>query len=131
MEESFYTAISKKSQNHIRLTMSTPTITVAYGDGIGPEIMRSVLTIIEKTGTDMNVDCIDIGEKLYKKRLKAGIEPATWDVIRRNKVFLNPPITTPQGTGVKSLTANDLDVIKTENLYEFDGERAYSLGQGE
>jgi len=94
--------------------MSTPTITVAYGDGIGPEIMRSVLTIIEKAGADMNVDCIDIGEKLYKKGLKAGIEPASWDVIRRNKVFLKAPITTPQGTGVKSL---NVTLRKSLGLY--------------
>jgi isocitrate dehydrogenase len=78
-------------------------ITVAKGDGIGPEIMDATLSIILAAGADIDIDEIEVGEKVYLGGNTAGIAPASWDVIRRNKVFLKAPITTPQGGGYKSL----------------------------
>jgi isocitrate dehydrogenase len=78
-------------------------VTVAYGDGIGPEIMESVLSVLDAAGARLRYDRIDIGEALYLEGHTSGIAPETWDVIRRNKVFLKAPITTPQGGGYKSL----------------------------
>ncbi len=78
-------------------------ITVAKGDGIGPEIMDATLKIIMAAGADISIDEIEVGEKVYLAGNLAGIAKESWDVIRRNKIFLKAPITTPQGGGYKSL----------------------------
>ena len=78
-------------------------ITVAYGDGIGPEIMEVVLNILEKSGWNFQKDIIELGEKVYKKGHLSGIRDEDWELVRQNKVFLKAPITTPQGGGFKSL----------------------------
>ncbi len=84
--------------------MATKTpITVAYGDGIGPEIMRASLEIIQAAGAAIEIEEIEIGEKVYLRGTTAGIEPSAWDSLRRTKVFYKAPITTPQGGGFKSL----------------------------
>lgn len=78
-------------------------ITVAYGDGIGPEIMDATLRILVAAGARIEPEVIEIGEKVYQSGSKAGIQPSDWESLRRNKVFLKSPITTPQGGGYKSL----------------------------
>ena len=78
-------------------------ITVAKGDGIGPEIMDATLKILTAAGAKIEIEEIEIGEKVYLAGNAAGIAPASWDTIRRNKIFLKAPITTPQGGGYKSL----------------------------
>jgi isocitrate dehydrogenase len=83
--------------------MNKQRITVAKGDGIGPEIMDATLSIITKAGANIEIDEIQIGEQVYLSGNTAGIAKESWDVIRRNKIFLKAPITTPQGGGYKSL----------------------------
>jgi len=78
-------------------------ITLAKGDGIGPEIMEATLRILEAAGAEIEFDEIEIGEKVYLSGNTSGISNDAWDIIRRNKVFLKAPITTPQGGGYKSL----------------------------
>ncbi|AFK02185.1 isocitrate dehydrogenase [Emticicia oligotrophica DSM 17448] len=82
---------------------SMTKITVAKGDGIGPEIMDATLEIILAAGAEIEIEEIEVGEKVYLAGNTAGIAKESWDVIRRNKVFLKAPITTPQGGGYKSL----------------------------
>jgi len=77
-------------------------ITIARGDGIGPEIMEATLRILKAAGAAFEVDEIEIGEKVYLSGNTSGIAAESWDIIRRNKVFLKAPITTPQGGGYKS-----------------------------
>src|SRR3954470_17802835 len=84
--------------------MSEPvSITVAHGDGIGPEIMAATLRILEAAGAALKIETIDIGEKVYLGGNSAGIADSSWESLRRTKVFLKAPITTPQGGGFKSL----------------------------
>src|SRR5712692_6967684 len=78
-------------------------ITVAYGDGIGPEIMDATLHIIQAAGARIDIEKIEVGEKVYLRGISADIEPSAWESLRRTKVFLKAPITTPQGGGYKSL----------------------------
>jgi isocitrate dehydrogenase len=78
-------------------------ITVAKGDGIGPEIMDATLEIILAAGANIEIEEIEVGEKVYLAGNTAGIASEAWETIRRNKVFLKAPITTPQGGGYKSL----------------------------
>ncbi|KOY87305.1 isocitrate dehydrogenase [bacterium 336/3] len=78
-------------------------ITVAYGDGIGPEIMEATLKILMAAGAKIKPEVIEIGEKVYLSGNTAGIDESAWESLRRTKVFLKAPITTPQGGGFKSL----------------------------
>jgi len=95
-------------------TAKNVPVTVAYGDGIGPEIMSATLRILEAGGARIELERIEIGESVYKKGLSNGIEPASWESLRRTKVFLKAPITTPQGGGFKSL---NVTVRKTLGMY--------------
>ena len=79
------------------------SIAVAYGDGIGPEIMEATLLILQKAEARINVETIEIGEKLYTKGWNTGISDSAWETVKRNKILLKAPITTPQGKGYKSL----------------------------
>ncbi|MFT7035459.1 MAG: isocitrate dehydrogenase [Cyclobacteriaceae bacterium] len=78
-------------------------ITVAKGDGIGPEIMDATLDIILAAGAELEIEEIEVGEKVYLAGNTSGIASESWETIRRNKIFLKAPITTPQGGGYKSL----------------------------
>ena len=84
-------------------TIGMTKITVAKGDGIGPEIMDATLKIILAAGAQIEIEEIEVGEKVYLAGNTSGISSESWDTIRRNKVFLKAPITTPQGGGYKSL----------------------------
>ncbi|KHF40615.1 NADP-dependent isocitrate dehydrogenase [Halalkalibacter okhensis] len=90
------------------------TITIARGDGIGPEIMDATLKILEHAGAKIEPEFIDIGEKVYLNGNTSGIPDTAWDSLRRNKVFLKGPITTPQGGGYKSL---NVTIRKTLGLF--------------
>lgn len=79
------------------------TITVARGDGIGPEIMQATLHVLKESGAQLDIHEVEIGEKVYLKGASTGIEPKTWDLIKKSGAFLKAPITTPQGGGFKSL----------------------------
>ena len=83
--------------------MANTPITVAHGDGIGPEIMEATLHILKEAGARLDVETIEIGEKVYLRGNSAGIEPSAIESLQRTKVFLKAPITTPQGGGFKSL----------------------------
>lgn len=78
-------------------------ITIAKGDGIGPEIMDATLEIILTAGAQIETEEIEVGEKVYLAGNTSGISNESWDIIRKNKIFLKAPITTPQGGGYKSL----------------------------
>lgn len=78
-------------------------ITIAKGDGIGPEIMDATLKILKAAGAQIETEEIQVGEQVYLSGNSAGISKESWEVIRRNKIFLKAPITTPQGGGYKSL----------------------------
>lgn len=94
--------------------MAKTPITVAYGDGIGPEIMTATLRIIQAAGAQLDIETVEIGEKVYKRGVDSGMDPGAWESIRKTRVFLKSPITTPQGGGYKSL---NVTMRKALNLY--------------
>src|SRR5437588_4173117 len=98
----------------VTLTAKKTPITVAYGDGIGPEIMDATLRIITEAGAQLDMARIEIGESVYSRGITNGIEDSSWESLRRTKVFLKAPITTPQGGGFKSL---NVTVRKTLGMY--------------
>ncbi len=62
-------------------------ITVAYGDGIGPEIMEATINILEAAGAQLEYDVIEIGEQVYLKGISSGMEPSAFESLRETKVF--------------------------------------------
>jgi isocitrate dehydrogenase len=89
-------------------------ITVAYGDGIGPEIMQSTLEILREAGAKLSIETVEVGKRLFEMGYSTGITPETWDSIKRTKILLKSPITTPQGGGYKSL---NVTMRKTLGLF--------------
>ncbi|MEJ2538778.1 MAG: NADP-dependent isocitrate dehydrogenase [Gemmatimonadota bacterium] len=89
-------------------------ITVARGDGIGPEIMDATLRILDAAGAPLEYQHVEIGEQAYRAGHTSGIPEEAWSVIRGNPVFLKAPITTPQGGGYKSL---NVTIRKSLNLF--------------
>jgi isocitrate dehydrogenase len=81
----------------------TTPITVAYGDGIGPEIMDATLFVLAEARAPIQIETIEVGKRFYENGVSTGIPPVAWESIHRTKVLLKAPITTPQGGGYKSL----------------------------
>ncbi len=81
----------------------TKAITIAYGDGIGPEIMDSTLEILREAGADVSFNIIEVGKNIYEKGFTSGLMPSAWEDLNSTKILLKAPITTPQGGGYKSL----------------------------
>jgi isocitrate dehydrogenase len=95
------------------MAFKTP-ITVAYGDGIGPEIMTACLRILEAANAEITPEIIEVGEKVYLSGNSTGIPDEAWQSLQRTKVLLKAPITTPQGGGYKSL---NVTIRKSLGLY--------------
>jgi isocitrate dehydrogenase len=85
------------------VAVSPARVTYAAGDGIGPEIMEAVLRVLEAAGASLRLDEIRVGRAVYESGVTSGIPAGAWDALRRSRVFLKAPITTPQGGGYKSL----------------------------
>ncbi len=95
------------------MPINTP-ITIAYGDGIGPEIMAATLKILQAANTAIAPEIIEVGEKIYLQGISSGIPDSAWQSLKRTKVLLKGPITTPQGGGYKSL---NVTLRKTLGLF--------------
>ena len=76
--------------------------------------MDATLAILLAAGAQLELDHIEVGEQVYLAGNMSGISTESWDIIRRNKVFLKAPITTPQGGGYKSL---NVTIRKMLGLY--------------
>lgn len=94
--------------------MSQASITVAYGDGIGPEIMEATLSVLHAAGAPLSYHPIEVGEQVYLRGESTGIPDEAWETIRSTQAILKAPITTPQGGGYKSL---NVTIRKTLGLY--------------
>jgi isocitrate dehydrogenase len=94
--------------------MQPITISVAYGNGIGPEIMAATIRIIEASKANIQFEKVELGEEVYKRGILSGVTPEAWESIRKNKILLKAPITTPQGGGFKSV---NVTLRKTLGLF--------------
>jgi isocitrate dehydrogenase len=96
------------------MTSKKIAVTVARGDGIGPEIMDATMRIIEAAGAQIEPEYVNVGEKVYLAGNSIGIEDAAWASLNRTGLFLKAPITTPQGGGYKSV---NVTLRKSYGLY--------------
>lgn len=87
----------------VRPSTAPVSVTVAPGDGIGPEIMQASLKVLLAAGANIAIEPITVGESVYLAGETSGIPATAWDSLRRTRVFFKGPITTPQGGGYKSL----------------------------
>lgn len=78
-------------------------ITVAHGDGIGPEIMDATLRILQAADAPLEYDTIRIGKEIFEQGYASGISDEAWETLQRNRILLKAPITTPLGGGFESL----------------------------
>lgn len=78
------------------------TITVFRGDGIGPELVDCVLTILKAADAPLEYEIFDVGEAQWKKSGEL-IPKAAYDSFEKTRVLLKSPITTPVGKGFRSL----------------------------
>lgn len=78
------------------------TITVFRGDGIGPEITDVVLDILQTAKAPLEFEIFDVGAAVYEKT-GAFIPEDGLKSFEKNRILLKSPITTPIGTGFKSL----------------------------
>ncbi|MGM0480617.1 MAG: isocitrate dehydrogenase [Pseudomonadota bacterium] len=84
--------------------MSTK-ITVIPGDGIGPDIVKSALAILEKVGCDFEYEYVDAGLTALEKTGEL-LPQETLDTIARNGITLKGPLTTPVGEGFSSINVS-------------------------
>ena len=80
----------------------TQTITVIRGDGIGPEIMDATLFVLDQLGAGLSYEFADAGLVALEKHGEL-IPAATLESIKKNKVALKSPLTTPVGGGFSSI----------------------------
>ncbi len=91
----------------------TQTITVIRGDGIGPEIMDAALHVLDALKAGLVYEDADAGLVALEKHGEL-LPQATLDSIRRNRVALKSPLTTPVGEGFSSI---NVELRKRFDLY--------------
>ncbi|MHC4124756.1 MAG: isocitrate/isopropylmalate dehydrogenase family protein [Planctomycetota bacterium] len=77
-------------------------VTLITGDGIGPEIAEAVRRCVDATGAGINWEIAEAGVDVME-RLGTPIPDATIESVRKNGIALKAPITTPVGTGFRSI----------------------------
>ncbi|RPI52854.1 MAG: hypothetical protein EHM56_07920, partial [Chloroflexi bacterium] len=88
-------------------------ITLIPGDGTGPELVAATRLVLEATGLQFDWDMQDAGADVVE-RYGTPLPEAVLDSIRANRVALKGPITTPLGTGFRSV---NVAIRKTLDLY--------------
>ena len=88
-------------------------ITLIPGDGTGPEISEATVKVVEATGIDIEWDVKNAGADVYEKEGTVLPENVI-DSLKKNKVGIKGPITTPVGTGFRSV---NVAMRKIFNLY--------------
>src|SRR4030043_498487 len=86
------------------------TITLIPGDGVGPEIAEATRRVIEATGVSIKWEGHDAGEDVYRKEGNP-LPDRIIDSIRKNKIAIKGPVTTPVGTGFRSVNVTLRQVL--------------------
>lgn len=89
-------------------------IAVAKGDGIGPEIMESVLKIFNANNVPLEYEVVEMGKWVFDKGFSNGMTPEAQQTIESLGILFKGPMETPKGKGVKSV---NVTARKTWNTY--------------
>ena len=82
--------------------MARHAVTLIAGDGVGPEISEATVRALEATGVQFDWDVQQAGENVMAE-FGTPLPDHVLESIRRNRVALKGPITTPVGTGFRSV----------------------------
>lgn len=77
-------------------------VTLIPGDGTGPEISEATVKVVEATGVDIEWDIVNAGADVYEREGTV-LPQKVLDSLNKNKVGIKGPITTPVGTGFRSV----------------------------
>jgi isocitrate dehydrogenase (NAD+) len=88
-------------------------ITLIPGDGIGPEIIAAARRVIDASGVRINWDIVEAGEAMIEK-YGTPLPEYVLDSIKKNKIALKGPLTTPVGEGFRSV---NVALRQSLNLY--------------
>ena len=80
-------------------------ITLIPGDGVGPELTEATLTAVEATGVKINWEIVKAGADIIEE-YGTPLPQEVLDSVRKNKVALKGPLTTPIGTGFRSVNVS-------------------------
>jgi len=89
------------------------TITLIPGDGIGPEVTDAARRVLDASGVKIEWEIVEAGEKVMEK-YGTPLPDYVLESIKKNKVALKGPITTPVGTGFRSV---NVALRQALNLY--------------
>lgn len=78
------------------------SVTLIPGDGVGPEVIQAARRVVEATGVSIHWEAHEAGERAVKSQGVPILEPIL-ESIRKNKVALKGPVSTPVGTGFRSV----------------------------
>ncbi len=81
------------------------TITLIPGDGIGPEVASAMQEVVESAGIDVQWEIYEAGEVAYQK-CGQHLPDDLLESIRRNRVAIKGPVTTPVGEGFASINVD-------------------------
>lgn len=93
--------------------MSNFKISVAKGDGIGPEIMDAVLSIFEAAKVPLTYEFIDMGKAHFEQGFSTGMTDEAKASVERNGLLFKGPMETPKGKGMKSINVTARKVWST------------------
>lgn len=91
----------------------TKQITLIPGDGIGPEVIAAARKVIDASGADIEWEVVEAGASVMDE-YKTPLPDYVIDSIKKNKIALKGPITTPVGKGFRSV---NVALRQTLNLY--------------
>jgi len=89
------------------------TITVIPGDGIGPEVTEATLEVLDAAGAALEYD-EQLAGLIALQELRNPLPKPTLDSVEKNRIVLKGPLTTPSGSGFRSI---NVEIRKTYDLY--------------
>ena len=107
------------------MTDETPHIVIAFGDGIGPEIMDAALDIIKEAGATLIVETIEIGARIYDQDGDLGILPSSLKTLKRIGALLYAPVLMLDDDGLEPMGDTLCRELELEKSQRFD---AHALG---
>lgn len=93
--------------------MTTYKVSVAKGDGIGPEIMDAVISIFDAAKLPLEYEFIEMGKDYFEKGFSSGMTPKATKSVERNGILFKGPMETPKGKGMKSINVTARKVWST------------------
>lgn len=114
--------------------MMSYKVTLIPGDGIGPEVTASARQIVNASGVKIDWEVCEAGAEAFKKGIATGVPQETMDSIKKNKIALKGPLSTPVGYGEKSANVTLRKMFETYGnirpVKEFPGVQTPYNGRG-